>query len=67
MMLTYEQHQQFYELGYIVLRQTVPSHMIDNALRSINHSLGEEGLNKEDLPRLPTGKIQRNLVKKRFW
>ena len=52
MMLTYEQHQQFYELGYIVLRQTVPSHMIDNALRSINHSLGEEGLNKEDLPRL---------------
>ena len=21
----------------------------------------------EDLPRLPTGKIQRNLVKKRFW
>ena len=22
---------------------------------------------KEDLPRLPTGKIQRNLVKKRFW
>jgi long-chain acyl-CoA synthetase len=22
---------------------------------------------EEDLPRLPTGKIQRNLVKKRFW
>jgi acyl-coenzyme A synthetase/AMP-(fatty) acid ligase len=21
----------------------------------------------EELPRLPTGKIQRNLVKKRFW
>jgi acyl-CoA synthetase (AMP-forming)/AMP-acid ligase II len=22
---------------------------------------------EEELPRLPTGKIQRNLVKKRFW
>ena len=51
-MLTYEQRQQFYKSGYIVLRQIIPSKMIDNVLRSINHSIGEVGLNKEDLPRL---------------
>ena len=51
-MLTNEQRQQFYKLGYIVLRQVIPSSMVENVRRSINHSMGEEGLNKEDLPRL---------------
>ncbi|MEE3235358.1 MAG: hypothetical protein VX294_14415 [Candidatus Latescibacterota bacterium] len=51
-MLTYEQRQRFYESGYIVLRQIIPAKMIENVLRSINYSIGEEGLSKEDLPRL---------------
>jgi len=52
MQLTRQQKRAFRELGYTVLRGAVPKVMIDDALRAINHSLGYEGMNKDDLPRL---------------
>lgn len=52
MQLNGQQKRAFRELGYTVLRGVIPQVMIDDALRSINHSLGYEGMNKDDLPRL---------------
>ena len=52
MQLTGQQKRAFRELGYTVLRGVIPQVMIDDALRAINHSLGYEGMAKDDLPRL---------------
>lgn len=52
MQLTGQQKRAFRELGYTVLRGAIPQVMIDDALRAINHSLGYEGMAKDDLPRL---------------
>ena len=50
MELTQKQKLHLHEEGYVVVESVVPQLMIDEALRAINHSLGEEGMNKEDLP-----------------
>lgn len=39
-------------MGYLAVKGAVPRVTIDAALHAINHSLGEEGMNKEDLPTL---------------
>ena len=54
MELTRQQKYGFRQLGYTVLRGAVAQVMIDDALRAINYSLGYEGMNKNDLPRLRT-------------
>ena len=56
MQLTGQQKRAFRELGYTVLRGAIPQVMIDDALRAINHSLGYEGMAKDDLPRLRASK-----------
>jgi len=48
--LTPKQKREFYELGYIALRGAIPRIMVDAARQVINHSLGSEGMNKDDLP-----------------
>ncbi|MCZ7646445.1 MAG: phytanoyl-CoA dioxygenase family protein [Planctomycetota bacterium] len=48
MELSFQQKMEIYELGYTVLRNAVPRIMVDQALRAINHSLGE-GLPKEEI------------------
>lgn len=50
MQLTQSQKRFFYEEGYIKLSGVVSKVMVDAALQVINHSLGEEGMNKEELP-----------------
>jgi hypothetical protein len=50
--LTPNQKRFFYEEGYLKISGAVPQVMVDAALQTINHSLGEEGMNKEDLPTL---------------
>ena len=52
MTLTQSQKRHFYEEGYVVVPGAISRVMIDQALHAINHSLGEEGMNKEDLPTL---------------
>jgi hypothetical protein len=52
MILTASQKSDFRENGYLVVPGAVPKVMIDRVLHAINHSLGEEGMNKEDLPTL---------------
>jgi len=50
MQLTRQQKLDFYENGYIRIPGVVPQLMVDAAKHAINHSLGEEGMNKDDLP-----------------
>jgi len=50
MQLTRQQKLNFHRDGYIKISGAVPQRMVEQALRAINHSLGEEGMNKEDLP-----------------
>jgi len=50
--LTPSQKRFFYEMGYLAVKGAVPRVTIDAALHAINHSLGEEGMNKEDLQTL---------------
>ena len=52
MQLSRQQKIQFRDEGYIVIPGAVSRLMVDDALRAINHSLGEEGMSKDDLPRL---------------
>ena len=52
MQLTRQQKLQFHRDGYLKIPGAVPLIMIDRALRAINHSLGEQGMNKNDLPTL---------------
>jgi len=52
MTLSYQQKFDFYESGYLRLPSAVSPAVVDSALRLINHSLGDEGMNKEELPTL---------------
>ena len=52
MILTESQKIDFRENGYLKIPGAVPKVMVDRVLHAINHSLGEEGMNKEDLPTL---------------
>ncbi len=51
MQLTKFQKQQFFEQGFLHVPGVVPRVMVDDALRAINHSLGE-GLPSEDIQTL---------------
>lgn len=50
MELTIEQKQALSEQGYIKLEQIVPRPLVDAALRAINASLGENGIDPHELP-----------------
>lgn len=52
MQLTHQQKLEFHHNGYIKIPGAVSRLMVEQALRTINHSLGEEGMNKDDLPTL---------------
>jgi hypothetical protein len=52
MILTHSQKTRFKDEGYLKIPGAVPKVMIDRVLHGINHSLGEEGMNKENLPTL---------------
>ncbi|MFC5648349.1 phytanoyl-CoA dioxygenase family protein [Paenibacillus solisilvae] len=49
MKLSYEQKQSMLEHGYVHVKDVIPKIMVDEALRHINHSVGE-GMNPADLP-----------------
>jgi hypothetical protein len=50
MQLTLQQKLEFYENGYLKIAGVVPPIMVEAAKHAINYSLGEEGMNKDDLP-----------------
>ena len=52
MQLTNQQKLSFYENGYLKISGAISPLMINGALHAINYSLGEEGMNKDDLPTL---------------
>jgi len=52
MQLTHQQKLNFHRDGHIKIPGAIPQLMVEQALRAINHSLGEEGMEKEDLPTL---------------
>ena len=64
MELTPQEKRAFRQDGYLKLAGAVPRIMVDRALRAINHSLGAEGMNKDELPTLRArsycGEIQRD-------
>jgi hypothetical protein len=47
-MLSKAQKRQFVEEGYLKIPNVAPKIMIDNALRAVNHSIGNVGLGGED-------------------
>jgi hypothetical protein len=49
MELTRRQKLQFYEEGYLKIPGVVPRVMVEAARHAMNHSIGEEGMSKEDL------------------
>jgi hypothetical protein len=51
-MLSAAQKRRFRDEGYLVLPGAVSAAQIAAARHAINHSLGEEGMNKDDLPTL---------------
>lgn len=51
MELSLAQKQEFLEKGYVKLAGLVSRERIDVALRAINHSLGERGINPVEMPR----------------
>lgn len=63
MQFTRKQKLTFYEQGYLVIPGVVPRVMGDAALHAINHSLGQEGMNKEDLPILRSRSYCREIQK----
>ena len=50
MELTHDQKQHFYEHGYVRLPGAVPQEQVRTALRNINASLGDNGIDPERLP-----------------
>lgn len=63
MELTRKQKLTFHEQGYLVIPGVVPRMMVDAALHAINHSLGQEGMNKEELPVLRSRSYCREIQK----
>lgn len=51
MRLTYAQKKDFMENGFVKIPGVIPKSMIQQTVKMINHSLGSEGMNKEDLPK----------------
>src|SRR3712207_3935596 len=51
MELTREQKQALYDNGFVKLPGVVPGEMVDAALRSINSSLGTQGIHPDHLTR----------------
>ncbi|HEX5322633.1 MAG TPA: phytanoyl-CoA dioxygenase family protein [Capsulimonadaceae bacterium] len=49
MKLTYDQKKHFFEHGYVVVPGVVPPVMVDSAVKAINHSLGQEGIDPAQL------------------
>jgi hypothetical protein len=49
MQLTYAQKQQIFEKGYVKVPGVVPQVMVNEALKAINHSLGDKGIDPEKL------------------
>ena len=52
MQLTTQQKLDFYENGFLIIPGAVSPFLVNAALHTINYSLGEEGMNKNDLPTL---------------
>lgn len=52
MELTIAEKQHFRDQGYVVLRGAIPPRRIAAARQVINHSLGEQGIPPDDLPKL---------------
>jgi phytanoyl-CoA dioxygenase PhyH len=50
MHLTYAQKQQIFEKGYVKVPGVIPQVMVNEALKAINHSLGDKGIDPEKLP-----------------
>ena len=48
-MLSLAQKRQFHDEGYIKIPGVVPKVLLDEALRAVNHSIGEVGLGGEDM------------------
>src|SRR5215212_8690016 len=63
MELTRRQKQTFHDQGFLLLPGVVPRVMVDAALHAINHSLGQEGMNKEELPVLRSRSYCREIQK----
>jgi hypothetical protein len=63
MELTRRQKQSFHDQGYLVIPGVAPRVMVDAALHAINHSLGQEGMNKEELPVLRSRSYCREIQK----
>lgn len=63
MRATYAQMQSMYENGYVRLEGVVPPVMVREALRAINHSLGEKGMNEADMPILRSQTYCREVTK----
>jgi len=49
MQLTHMQKQEIFENGYVKVPGVVPQLMVNQALRAINHSLGDQGIDPEKL------------------
>lgn len=49
MHLSVDEKRHFYENGYVLLKNVIPRRMVDEALRAINHSVGE-GMDPERMP-----------------
>lgn len=50
MQLSHEQKMEIYRDGFVRVPGVVPPVMVDNAVKAINHSLGENGIPPDDLP-----------------
>ena len=50
MQLSYAQRKELFEKGYVHIPGVIPQVMLDEVKRAINHSLGEEGMDKDKLP-----------------
>ena len=48
-MLSLAQKRQFHDEGYLKIPGVVPKVLLDEALRAVNHSIGEVGLGGEDM------------------
>jgi len=48
--LSFNQRKELYDNGFVVIQGVIPQVMLDEVKKAINHSLGEVGMNKENLP-----------------
>ncbi|MCE9589857.1 MAG: phytanoyl-CoA dioxygenase family protein [Planctomycetes bacterium] len=62
-MLTRAQLRKIHRDGFVRLPRLIPPEMVRAARRAINHSLGEEGMNKEALPTMRAQSYCRELTR----